>query len=34
MALKRYYTRCEKETEHHNHRGVLRCSLCVWKKLN
>ena len=28
----RYCYRCEKKTEHHLHDGMLRCSLCVWKK--
>lgn len=23
-----------KETEHHDDRGVLRCSLYVWKRIN
>lgn len=34
MAFKRYCGRCKKETEHHNDQGTLRCSLCVWKRLN
>jgi len=34
MAYKRYCDRCGKQTEHHDDRGVLRCSLCVWKRIN
>lgn len=32
MAQKRYCWTCKMDTEHHMHDGLLRCSLCVWKK--
>jgi hypothetical protein len=28
----RYCFRCKMKTGHHMHNGLLRCSLCVWKK--
>lgn len=34
MAFKRYCDRCKMETEHHDDRGVIKCSLCVWKRIN
>lgn len=30
----RYCYRCKKQTEHHMDNGVLKCSLCVWKRIN
>jgi ribosomal protein L37AE/L43A len=30
----RYCHRCKKQTEHHMDNGILKCALCMWKRIN
>ncbi len=32
--IMRYCYRCKKQTEHHMDHGNLKCSLCLWKRIN